>query len=53
MFSFIFFQISYFGNSTLEDQKIILEELDYYLHQIDNANDFVFLDGFNKVVIPG
>ena len=46
-------QIAFYGNSTLADQKVILEELDYYLHQIDNANDFVFLDGFNKVVIPG
>ena len=37
----------------MDDQRIILDELDYYLHQIDNANDFVFLSGLSKVVKPG
>jgi hypothetical protein len=47
------FQIAFYGNSSVDDQRIILDELSYYLHQIDNANDFVFLDGFAKVVLPG
>ena len=45
--------IAHYENSTLENKKIILEELDYYLHQFDNANDFIFLKGFEKIVIPG
>jgi len=29
-----FFQIAYYGNSSIDDQKVILDELDYYLHQV-------------------
>ena len=45
--------IAHYENSTLENKKIILEELDYYLHQFDNANDFIFLGGLEKIVFPG
>ena len=45
--------IANYDNSTIDDKIVILDELDYYLHQFDNANDFVFLDGLPKVVIPG
>jgi len=30
----------------------ILSDLEYYVHQIDNANDFVRMGGFTHVVIP-
>ena len=29
-----------------------LEDLEYYLHQYDNANDFVNMGGLNTVVLP-
>jgi hypothetical protein len=45
--------IANYDNSTIDDKIVILDELDYYLHQFDNANDFVFLEGLSKVVIPG
>ncbi len=45
--------IANYDNSTIDDKIVILDELDYYLHQFDNANDFVFLEGLPKVVIPG
>ena len=45
--------IANYDNSTLDDKIVILDDLDYYLHQFDNANDFIFLEGLPKVVIPG
>ncbi len=45
--------IANYDNSTTDDKIVILDELDYYLHQFDNANDFIFLEGLPKVVIPG
>jgi len=41
-----------YDNSTLEEKLTILEDLDYYMHQIDNAQDFVTLNGLNKIILP-
>ena len=41
-----------YDNSTVEDKLNILEDLDFLLHQIDNARDFVSLGGLNKVILP-
>ena len=41
-----------YDNSTLEEKLVILEDLDYYMHQIDNAQDFVTLNGLNKIILP-
>ncbi len=41
-----------FDNSTLEQKLVILEDLDYYMHQIDNARDFVSLNGIDKIILP-
>lgn len=37
-------------NINLEKVLIIIEDLDYLSHQIDNAIEFVRQDGFNKIV---
>ena len=43
-----------FANSTSrEDQLTILEDLEYYLHQFDNARDFVTIGGLEAVADPG
>lgn len=42
--------VKYYGNSTDEERVLILEDLDYYLHQIDNARDFVALGGMNLII---
>lgn len=45
--------VAHFSNSSTTEQKVdILEHLDDYLHQIDNARDFVTIGGLSKVVIP-
>ena len=41
-----------YHNATLESKLVILEDLDYYMHQIDNARDFVSIGGLIKVVRP-
>lgn len=35
-----------------DDQADIIENLEYYVHQYDNALDFIFLEGFNLIIIP-
>lgn len=42
--------IKFYGNSTDEERLLILEDLDYYLHQIDNARDFVAFGGLEIIV---
>merc|ERR1711962_1073272 len=44
--------MSNYDNSTLDSKLVILEDLDYYMHQIDNAQDFVTLNGLNKIILP-
>merc|ERR1712029_423430 len=42
-----------FHNATSPESKLaILEDLDFYMHQIDNARDFVGLGGFETLVEP-
>ena len=41
-----------YDNSSLEVQLTILEDLEYYMHQIDNARDFVSLNGLTKIILP-
>ena len=42
-----------YGNaSELAVKVAILEDLDYYMHQVDNARDFVTLGGLTHVVKP-
>ena len=41
-----------YHNATSESKLVILEDLDYYMHQIDNARDFVSIGGLIKVVMP-
>jgi len=41
-----------YENSSLDSKLVILEDLDYYMHQIDNAQDFVFLNGLSKIILP-
>ena len=41
-----------YDNSTIEEKLNILEDLDFLLHQIDNARDFVSLGGLNKIILP-
>ena len=43
-----------FANATDIDGKLnILEDLDYFMHQIDNARDFVSLGGLTRIILPG
>ena len=41
-----------YENSTLDEKLVILEDLDFYMHQVDNARDFVFVHGLSKIVQP-
>ena len=41
-----------YQNSSIEGKINILEDLDYLLHQIDNAQDFVSLGGMNQIILP-
>jgi len=41
-----------YENSTLDSKLVILEDLDYYMHQMDNAQDFVSLNGLNTIILP-
>jgi len=42
-----------FHNATSAENKLaILDDLDFYMHQIDNARDFVSLGGFESLVEP-
>ena len=41
-----------YQNSSNEGKINILEDLDYLLHQIDNAQDFVSLGGMNQIILP-
>ena len=41
-----------YDNSTIEGKINVLEDLDFLLHQIDNARDFVSLGGLNKIILP-
>ena len=41
-----------FHNASEPNKLVILQDLDYYMHQIDNAKDFVSLKGFERIVIP-
>ena len=44
--------MAHFANSSTEQKLVILEDLDYYMHQIDNAKDFVTLHGLTQIVLP-
>ena len=39
-----------YANSTLEGKLAILDDLEYYLHQYDNARDFVAIGGLDLVI---
>lgn len=41
-----------YGNSSAEEQLVILDDLEYLLHQYDNARDFVHIGGMDKIVKP-
>jgi len=42
-----------FQESKADDEKaVVIENLEYYVHQYDNALDFIHLDGFKIIVIP-
>ena len=42
-----------FQETNVESEKAdIIETLEYYLHQFDNALDFIQLEGFKLIVIP-
>lgn len=40
------------GKSNLDEFGTLFEDLEYLLHQIDNANDFVTAGGLEKVILP-
>lgn len=42
----------FFSSKDEEEMSYILEDLEYYVHQYDNAIDFVSLDGLSKIVLP-
>jgi nucleotide exchange factor SIL1 len=42
-----------YENATLEQKLNILEDLDYYMHQFDNAQDFVSIGGLDLIIVPG
>ena len=44
--------ISNYENSSKEGKAIVLEDLDFLLHQFDNAQDFVSLGGLTKIILP-
>ena len=46
------FLMGNFANSSIEEKMVILEDLDFYMHQIDNAQDFVTLNGLEKIILP-
>jgi len=47
------FLMANFHNATTAESKLaILDDLDFYMHQIDNARDFVTLGGFETLVEP-
>lgn len=37
-------------NASLEEKLTILDDLEYYLHQYDNARDFVTAGGLESIV---
>merc|ERR1719244_2481732 len=39
-------------SESIENKVESLESLEYYLHQIDNAIDFMQLDGLKDIIIP-
>ena len=41
-----------YDNGTVDEKLVLLEDLDYYMHQIDNAQDFVSLNGVGKIILP-
>lgn len=41
-----------YHNSSIETKLVILEDLEYYMHQVDNARDFVSLRGFETIIAP-
>lgn len=41
-----------FDNSSQDAKLAILEDLDFYMHQIDNARDFVTLNGLTQIIRP-
>lgn len=43
---------NYRNASQLSIKVAILEDLDYYMHQVDNARDFVTLGGLTQIVKP-
>jgi nucleotide exchange factor SIL1 len=44
--------VEHFGNSSTAQRVLILEDLEYYLHQSDNADDFAAFGGLESVVRP-
>jgi len=47
-----FLMANFQNASSVEARVNILDDLDYYMHQIDNARDFVTLKGFEIIVAP-
>ena len=39
-----------YSNATAERKLEILDDLEFYLHQYDNARDFVTIGGMDKIV---
>lgn len=44
--------IEEFKESNEEGKADIVENLEYYVHQYDNALDFLKLDGFQRIILP-
>ncbi len=51
-FEMISVLVEHYGNSSTEDRAVILEDLEYLLHQYDNADDFAAYGGLDKIVRP-
>ena len=43
--------MGHFGNSSLAERTTILEDLEFLLHQYDNARDFVNVGGLDKIIL--
>jgi hypothetical protein len=44
--------IQTYDNSTAEDRLRILDDLEFLLHQYDNARDFVHIGGLDRIIKP-